>query len=139
MWAVLVTGSRAWSDAGCVRRELEARLAQYGPLLVIHGGCPRGADAIADRWGLGRDDVVLDRYPARWGEHGRAAGLIRNLEMVLLGPNECLAFILDSSRGASHCATAAIRAGIPTTVFRSGKGGGDAIPTAQTYPRDSRN
>lgn len=140
MWAVLVTGSRTWTDAYRIRRELDARLAEHGPLLLIHGACPRGADAIADRWGVGHyDDVVVDRYPARWGEHSRAAGHIRNLEMVALGPDECLAFINDGSKGASHCASAAARAGIPTQVFRS-QGGGEALPThfSHSQPTNSR-
>jgi hypothetical protein len=137
MWSVLVTGSRAWTDEARIRAELDSRLAEHGELHLIHGACSRGADLMADRWGRERERVVVDRYPARWGEHSRAAGHIRNLEMVALHPDECLAFIHEASKGASHCATAAARAGIPTRVFRSW-GGGAAIPREFTFTQPSR-
>ena len=52
---------------------------------------------------------------ASFDQQGRHAGLIRNAEMVDAGASICLAFIRDDSRGATHCATLAEAAGIPTT------------------------
>ena len=46
-----------------------------------------------------------------------AAGIYRNNDMVLLGADMCLAFIMDGSVGATHCSDAAKRAGIDTFVF----------------------
>jgi hypothetical protein len=48
-----------------------------------------------------------------------AAGIYRNLHMVSLGADLCLAFIVDNSSGSSHCADAAARAGIDVFYFRA--------------------
>lgn len=117
MHRVLLTGSRRWSDAELIFRELDRLVRQHGVITLIHGDCSRGADAIADRWARNWPGVLVERYPANWREFGKAAGPIRNLEMVNAGPDECLAFILDHSKGASQCASAAMRAGVPTRVF----------------------
>jgi hypothetical protein len=116
---LLVTGSRTWDDTELVRRALAA-YGQAGDTLVT-GGCPRGADAIAEQiWrGRGRRRPV-ETWPAEWDKCGRSAGPRRNQAMVAsLAPDRgdlVLAFIRDGSRGASQCARAAEAAGI--TVVR---------------------
>ncbi|MGH3753443.1 MAG: SLOG family protein [Pseudonocardiaceae bacterium] len=83
--------------------------------IVVHGGA-RGADRlagdIARGWGW-----TPEPHPADWARHGRSAGFRRNAEMVTLGADVCLAFILDASRGASHTAHLADTAGIPTIRY----------------------
>ena len=79
--------------------------------MLVTGGCPRGADAIAERlWGSWGGQV--ERHPADWAT-GRGAGFARNAAMVTLGAAACLAFIRDNSPGASHAARLAGQAGIP--------------------------
>jgi hypothetical protein len=109
---VLVTGSRTWTDEAAIRAALAALHREHGArLVVVHGACPTGADAVAERWC--RDaGVPVERYPADWSTYGRSAGPHRNREMVNTGPDLCLAFILDASRGATGCADAAKIAGI---------------------------
>ncbi len=81
-------------------------------LIIVHGGA-RGADQFADDaargWGW-----IPEAHPADWARYDRSAGYRRNAAMVALGADVCLAFILDESRGASHTATLAEAAGIPT-------------------------
>jgi len=103
---VLVTGSRNWTDRTAVYGALDAVLHEYVSIVVVHGACPAGADAMAVDWiaEAGDADVTEERHPANWGRHGRAAGPIRNNEMVKLGADLCLAFIRRDSRGASQCA-----------------------------------
>ncbi len=77
----------------------------------MHGGCPQGADAIADEiWRSGGGRV--ERHSADWQRHGRRAGIIRNIEMAAASIDICLAFIHDHSPGATHCADEAERQGV---------------------------
>jgi hypothetical protein len=108
---ILVTGSRTWTDARLIRRELAWVEATMGPIVVVHGACSRGADAIASAW-CRRYGVREERHPADW-RMGRGAGPARNQAMVDLGADVCMAFIRDGSPGASHCAERAEAAGIP--------------------------
>jgi hypothetical protein len=109
---VLVTGSRTWADTGTIRRQLARCREQYPGAVLVHGDAP-GADRIAaaiwQSWGL-----PTEPHPADWATHGRAAGPRRNTAMVTAGAAECLAFIRNHSRGATHCAHQAEAAGIPT-------------------------
>jgi hypothetical protein len=117
---VLVTGSRDWTDEHAIFVALAAwweKLGREPGTLLVHGDCPTGADAIADRiwrgWGL----PVMPR-PALWGVWGKKAGPLRNKHMVYdIGANVCLAFIMPGSRGAVGCAKLADEALIDTRRF----------------------
>lgn len=113
---VLVTGSRDWVDIELIRDELEKLATPNSFITVIHGACPRGADAIADIWAQQRA-FINERHPADWSAHGKAAGFKRNAEMVNLGADVCLAFIRNGSKGATHTADLAEKAGIPVRRF----------------------
>jgi hypothetical protein len=79
---------------------------------VVHGACPTGGDAIADR--IATDlGLTVERHPARWRRYGRSAGYRRNAAMVAAGADVCLAFIRDASPGASMTARLAEEARIP--------------------------
>ena len=107
---ILVTGSRTWADATTIAAVL--RRWRTPDAVLVHGGA-RGADRIAARIWRARG-LPTEEHPADWPRHGRAAGPIRNQQMVQAGADVCLAFIQDHSRGATDCATAAEYAGIPT-------------------------
>lgn len=115
---VLVTGSRDWSDAvvlswALTRTAIDPETRLLRPdLVVVHGDCPTGADAMAQSFCefLG---VPTERHPADWSKYGRGAGPIRNQEMVDLGADLCLAFPLPGSRGTANCMKLARAAGIP--------------------------
>ncbi len=110
---VLVTGSRVWADAGPIRRELR----RLPPGSIILHGDARGADRLAAAVAaeLGLD--VRPR-PADWGRFGKAAGVIRNREMLAEGPDVVLAFHpnLDQAKGTRHMVHIARRAGVPVHV-----------------------
>lgn len=118
-YRILVTGSRDWTDRQTVWDAL-APIARALPadqdLVLVHGGCPTGADAMCDEWARGFG-AVIEVHPANWAKHGRAAGPIRNAEMVNAGADLALAFIKNGSRGASHTASLAEAAGIPTKRY----------------------
>lgn len=128
-YRVLVTGSRDWSNVPrvighTVNAAIMMWVRQPGRRVVfVHGGCPTGVDAAVDRiLTLNRDEswaalCTVERHPARWASLGRSAGPRRNAEMVAAGADVCLAFIRNGSRGATHCADLAEKAGIPTRRF----------------------
>lgn len=114
---VLVTGSRDWAHKGIVRRVLQ----QSGATTVIHGDA-RGADGIA-KW-IARSLGVTERgYPAKWDLYRRAAGPIRNQEMLdkehLPGDpiERCLAFPLAQSVGTWDMVERCRKVGIPVTII----------------------
>jgi hypothetical protein len=117
---ILITGSRAWTN----KKLIEEILSEYADsrgaasITVVHGACPTGADAMADEIAL-QLGMTIQRYPADWTTHGKAAGPIRNQHMVDQGADVCLAFFLPNSRGTVHCANAAEEAGIPTWRYHA--------------------
>ncbi len=111
---ILVTGSRDWTDREAVWSALNEHATPGAT--VVHGDCPTGADHLAKQWCSTQPDIVESPHPANWKEHGRAAGPIRNQQMVNLGADLCLAFPLGASRGTRDCMRRAEGAGIPLRV-----------------------
>lgn len=58
----------------------------------------------------------IDAHPADWKTHGKAAGRIRNVEMLELGPTIVLAFLMNGSRGTMHTITEAANRDYPIIV-----------------------
>lgn len=112
---LLVCGDRHWEDVATMRRALEALL----PFTVIEGEAP-GADRMA-RVEAERLGITVRRYPAYWQRYGRAAGPIRNEQMLTEGrPTHVLAFHhnLAESRGTADMVRRARAAGIPVCIIR---------------------
>src|ERR1039457_5369653 len=114
---VLVTGSQDL-DAEEVLRQALISAAFRGPqerdLIVVHGACPTGADAMVNTWATDYG-FPAERHPADWTGYGKSAGFIRNAEMVALGADLCLAFYKQGAgnKGTDHCASLAEKAWIP--------------------------
>lgn len=72
-------GDRYWHDEAPIRAKLE-ELKKEGLRLVIEGEA-RGADRLAREEALKLAIPVL-AVPAEWGRLGRAAGAVRNAEML---------------------------------------------------------
>lgn len=119
---VLVTGSRDYPYPERVIEDLWTlfHTPELAVLTVVHGDHPTGADRAAQAfcdelrpWAVffGKD-VIPEPHPAAWGAYGKAAGPIRNSEMVDLGAHLCLAYPIITSTGTIDCMTKAIQAGI---------------------------
>ncbi|HEY2763334.1 MAG TPA: DUF2493 domain-containing protein [Pseudonocardiaceae bacterium] len=111
---VLITGSREWRDRDVIRQALLSIASVHGiparNVTVVHGAA-RGADSIAAEIAA-QLGMVVEPHPADWKTHGKAAGVIRNAEMVCLGAGVCLAFPLGRSVGTQDCMRRARKAGI---------------------------
>jgi hypothetical protein len=77
---VLVCGDRNYMDVGKVENFLLKMKNEYSDLYVITGDCS-GADSFAKSVCI-KHDIKYKVFKANWNEHGRAAGPIRNKEML---------------------------------------------------------
>lgn len=90
MSTVLVTGGRRFSDAAFLIETLDWLNASRKFSLLVHGGAS-GADKLAGEWAKARM-VPVKVYMAEWSKHGRAAGPIRNRDMLQETPALVVAF-----------------------------------------------
>lgn len=107
---VLVCGGRDFADVAAVKFHLES-LPQDA--VLVHGAAP-GADRLAaHHWHitLGRK---ADPHPADWHRYGRAAGPIRNQEMLDSGIDLVIAF--PGGIGTKHMVSIARKAGVPVRM-----------------------
>jgi YspA, cpYpsA-related SLOG family len=114
---VLVCGSRHWTNEAVIRRELERLPSET---VIIEGGAS-GADSIARAVAHALGFTVLE-HKAAWNTFGRAAGPIRNQQMLDENkPELVLAFTDDQSArtGTADMLRRAERAGITYTVYDS--------------------
>lgn len=95
---LLISGYRYFSDYDIVQTEMKKVLCDNETHVIIHGNC-QGADLTADK--VAKDngwDCLL--FPPEWNKHGKAAGVIRNEEMIVEGrPDYAIVFLSPQSRG----------------------------------------
>lgn len=112
---VLVTGGRHFNDWKLMYCTLNRLHATHEFSLLIHGGA-WGADWLADKWAEDVDDVTVQVFPADWETHGKAAGPIRNQQMLEEGlPDLVVAF--PGGRGTSDMVARAKRAGVEVMMI----------------------
>jgi len=129
---ILVCGSRTFDDYGgdspidiidsVLHGILENHLYYTSPSITVIEGGARGADRYAQEWAEAYEDrVTLETYPADWAKHGKAAGFIRNQQMLDEGkPDIVVAFVdkpLTQSRGTADMVLRAERAGLPVYII----------------------
>lgn len=110
---ILVCGDRNWGS----KLIIKAWLRFLKPSLVIEGGC-RGADQIAAK-AADELGIPVKPFPAKWEQYGKAAGPIRNREMLDEKPDLVLAFHFDitESRGTADTLFEAEKRRIPYAVI----------------------
>jgi integron integrase len=112
---VLVAGSRAFADYPLLCATLDRLLAGRGRVAVVSGGAG-GADRLGERYAAARG-LPVERFVPAWAAHGRAAGPIRNREMVP-GCGLAVFFWDGRSPGTADAVARARRAGVPVEVVR---------------------
>jgi hypothetical protein len=104
---VLICGGRDFRDGAMLS---DALVPYRGKAKVVIHGDATGADRLADKWGKIWGALVLP-FPADWTTHGRAAGPIRNQQMIDEGkPDIVIAF--PGGRGTADMVRRAEKAGI---------------------------
>jgi len=110
---VIIAGSRAIDDYSAVARAVES--CGVHPDVVL-SGCCRGVDRCGERWAM-EHKIAIERHPADWARYGRAAGIIRNAEMVKRA--DVLIAVLSNAhecRGTNAIVKLAIREGLQVYV-----------------------
>ena len=115
---VLICGDRDWNDYELIEEIVELVNAEFPISTIIEGEC-RGADTFGRTAGevLG---ISVDPYPADWDGKGKAAGMIRNHQMLVEGsPDLVLAFHEDfaSSKGTKNMMEISMKAGVSGIVI----------------------
>lgn len=102
---VLVSGGRDHARPDYVWSCMDALLLLHGPLLIITGACPTGADLYAEQWAKSRQQIYMG-FPAQWDlyrQRGqlKRAGMARNAEMIAItSPKQ--AVIFQGGRGTMN-------------------------------------
>lgn len=119
---LLICGDRNWTNKYLIQQkvqELLSSLEKYEETIIVIEGEANGADIlgrqVAEELGL----KVL-KYPADWNRYGKAAGQIRNTQMLIEGkPNIVFAFHnnISQSKGTKDMITKANKAGIIVEIF----------------------
>lgn len=112
---ILICGDRNWTD----RKFILDKMSNLPIDTIIIHGCCSGADTIAGEIAF-RKNLQIKEFRANWAAHGRAAGPIRNKQMLdYAKPDEVWAFHdnIEQSKGTANMIKQANKAKIPVTVF----------------------
>lgn len=108
---ILVCGSRGWRDGDLIQATLRDHIVGSPTSYTLIHGNANGADRMAGYLGAAWGMRVIS-FPADWDKHGRAAGPIRNQQMLDEGkPSLVLAFNLGTP-GTNDMISRAKKAGI---------------------------
>ena len=120
MTRMIVAGSRDFQDYSLMRACLDEITAGLpGEIEVISGHAP-GADTLGERYARERG-LKVRRFPARWDQLGRSAGVARNRQMIdyIRQESPLAVFFWDGiSRGTLDTIRRAEKAGIDTRIIR---------------------
>lgn len=108
---VLVCGGRDYSDHEELYSYMDAIHGQTPITCVIHGGA-KGADTLAGIWAV-QNNLPVVAYPADWKKHGRAAGPIRNKQMLDDNPDIARVIAFKGGKGTLNMITLSVNRTIP--------------------------
>lgn len=77
---VLVFGGRDYTDVSNIEYILDSYNRIFTIDVIIEGNAP-GVDRIAGYWAR-KNKIDNVKFPAKWDEYGKAAGPIRNQQMI---------------------------------------------------------
>jgi hypothetical protein len=103
----IIAGSRTIKDFGVV---CNATLKSGFEITEVVCGMAEGVDKLGRKWAIDAS-IPVKEFPADWAKFGRAAGLIRNVEMAHYA--EALILVWNGvSRGSAHMLLTAQKLGL---------------------------
>lgn len=141
MKRIIVCGSRSFTDRAMVEKKLSKLIVRLACFELITGGCPTGADRLAEDWAdrqFPRKRVVKKRFHAEWdnlqapgaiikvrpggGKYNAAAGPARNKAMADYAGRKgvCIAFrnAIGPSPGTDDMLARARKMGMKVYVYK---------------------
>ena len=125
MFYVLISGKRDFENYNQFCKILDESLKDISDDIVIVEGGARGTDALAKHY-ANTHGIQCQEFPALWAANGRAAGPIRNSEMVKFvssKDSKAIFFWDGKSKGTDDCLKKAKKAGIVCEVYLVDNGG----------------
>ena len=118
MYRVIVAGSRDFHDYGFLLNKLDWALSnrEASGITIVSGGA-KGVDALGERYAKDYG-LSIERYPADWSTHGKAAGPIRNRQMAE-NADALAAFWDGKSRGTKNMIEEARKKGLRVIIFNT--------------------
>lgn len=106
---VIICGGRDYDRPRVVGAVLDRLAERFGLPDAVFSGCAKGADQLGKQWARSRD-VDVEWFPAQWKALGKAAGPIRNQQMLDAGADAVVAF--PGGRGTEDMISKAEDAGV---------------------------
>lgn len=113
---LIVAGSRYFSNYNLLTSRLDYFLQNVKEEIIIVSGGARGADQLGERYAHEKEYSV-EFFPADWGEHGKKAGYIRNVQMAEYATH-CVCFWDGKSAGTKMMIDICAEKKIPCRVVK---------------------
>ena len=110
---VLIAGGRDFNNLPFLEEVMGGvEFDSLTTVTTVISGTARGADQLGERWAESYN-IPVEKYPALWGVHGRAAGHIRNQLMLDDGKPD-LVIVFPGGEGSKNMVRKARKAGVET-------------------------
>jgi predicted Rossmann fold nucleotide-binding protein DprA/Smf involved in DNA uptake len=108
-----IVGSRSFTDYEALEKELDSICESVKVTCVVSGGA-KGADSLGQRYAESKG-IDTQIFLPDWEKHGKAAGFIRNKD-IIANSDFCVAFWDGKSKGTLSSIELAKKQGIPVKV-----------------------
>lgn len=116
---VIIAGGRDFDNYDLLREKCDNILRNQDEVIIISGGA-KGADSLGERYAKERG-YSTEVFHAKWEEHGKKAGPIRNQEMAI-NSNALIAFWDEKSKGTKHMIDTATDKGLLVRIIKYKRG-----------------
>ena len=118
MKRVLICGGVSFSDEELFDKTLDEMIDKENTILV--SGHAKGADSLAEKYAE-KNGIEIKVFPPEWSKYQKAAGPIRNKQMLdfisEVDDNTVIAFWDGHSKGTKHTVETAKKMGIKTHII----------------------
>lgn len=114
---VIIAGGRDFNDYSLLKAKCDNILAEKTTThrIIVVSGAAKGADSLGEQYAREKG-YTIEKYPADWNTHGRAAGPIRNAQMAN-SADALIAFWDGQSKGTKSMINIAKTKGLGVRVI----------------------